>query len=75
MTRLPSLDGRQVLRALQRHGFVLDRIVGSHHILWHPEMRTSITIPMHGHRDLKPGTLRAIIRSARLSVEEFVALL
>jgi len=34
--RLPALNGRQVLQALAKAGFVVDRIVGSHHVLVHP---------------------------------------
>jgi len=37
-------------------------------------MRT-VTVPVHAGRDLKPGTLRSIIRQAGLTVEEFTALL
>jgi predicted RNA binding protein YcfA (HicA-like mRNA interferase family) len=74
--RLPVVSGRNVLRALTQAGFVVDRIVGSHHVLTHPGDRTrTVTVPVHGGRDLKPGTLRAIIRQAGLTVDEFNALL
>ncbi|HEY5300204.1 MAG TPA: type II toxin-antitoxin system HicA family toxin [Acetobacteraceae bacterium] len=74
--RLPAVNARQVLRALQRAGFVLDRIVGSHHVLAHPDdPRRTVTVPLHGARDLKLGTLRSIIRQAGFTVEEFRNLL
>lgn len=74
--RLPTVTGRQVLRALERVGFIVDRVVGSHHILAHPEdPRRAVTVPGHGARDLKPGTLRNIIRQAGLTIEEFRGLL
>lgn len=74
--RLPAVSGRAVVRALSRAGFRLDRIVGSHHVLAHPtDPRRSVTVPVHSGRDLKPGTLRAIIRQAGFSVDEFVGLL
>lgn len=74
--RLPAATGRQVLRALRKAGFVVDRIVGSHHVLAHPDdPRRAVTIPVHGNHALKPGTLRNIIRQAGLTVEEFRALL
>ena len=73
---LPVVSGRRVLRALQRAGFIVDRTAGSHHLLVHPEdSRRIVTVPVHGARDLKSGTLRAIIRQAGLTVEEFRALL
>jgi predicted RNA binding protein YcfA (HicA-like mRNA interferase family) len=64
------------VRALTRAGFVVDRIVGSHHVLVHPTDATrTVTVPVHGSRDLKPGTLRAIIRQAGYTIEEFRELL
>ena len=74
--RLPVAAGRDVVRALRSAGFVVDRIVGSHHVMNFPgdPMRT-VTVPVHAGRDLKPGTLRSIIRQAGLTVEEFTALL
>jgi predicted RNA binding protein YcfA (HicA-like mRNA interferase family) len=74
--RLPVANGGAVVRALKRAGFVVDRIAGSHHILAYPGDPTrTVTVPVHGGRDLKPGTMRAIIRQAGLSLEEFGELL
>jgi len=65
-----------VIQALTRAGFGVDRIVGSHHVLVLPGDPTrTVSVPVHSGRDLKPGTLRGIIRQAGLTVEEFVALL
>jgi predicted RNA binding protein YcfA (HicA-like mRNA interferase family) len=74
--RLPVANGRQVLRALLKAGFVVERIVGSHHVLVHPNnARRTVTVPVHAGRDLKRGTLRSIIRQAGLTVDEFSNLL
>jgi predicted RNA binding protein YcfA (HicA-like mRNA interferase family) len=74
--RLPVANGRDVVRALTRAGFVVDRIVGSHHVLAYPSDPTrTVVVPVHAGRDLKPGTMRAIIRQAGLSVEDFSDLL
>jgi predicted RNA binding protein YcfA (HicA-like mRNA interferase family) len=74
--RLPVLSGSAVICALTRAGFIVDRIVGSYHLLVHPNDPTrTVVVPMHGNRDLKPGTLRAVIRQAGFSVEEFRELL
>jgi len=74
--RLPVVNGRQVLRALGKAGFLVDRIVGSHHVLKHPgDIRRTVTVPVHPGKDLKRGTLRSIIRQAGFTVEEFVELL
>jgi predicted RNA binding protein YcfA (HicA-like mRNA interferase family) len=70
--RLPVVGGRTVVRALTRAGFVVERIVGSHHVMTFPGDPTrTVTVPVHGNRDLKPGTLRSIIRQARMTVDEF----
>jgi predicted RNA binding protein YcfA (HicA-like mRNA interferase family) len=73
---LPAVSGREVVRALQRAGFVVERVAASHLIMAHPDdPRRVVTVPVHGARDLKPGTLRSIVRQAGLSVEGFRNLL
>jgi len=42
--------------------------------LKHPD-RAPISVQVHGNRDLPPGTLRAVVRTAGLTVEEFLELL
>lgn len=76
MTKLPALTGRDVVRALQKAGFVVIRISGSHHRLEHPDdpSRTT-TVPVHAGKALKRGTLRGIIKQVGLTVDEFLALL
>ena len=74
--RLPVASGKDVVRALRQAGFIVDRIAGSHHVMVFPGDPTrTVTVPVHGARDLKPGTLRSIIRQSGLSVDEFTALL
>jgi len=60
---------------LERAGFRVVRVRGSHHFLRHQTDPSRQTIvPLH-RRDLPPGTLRAILRQARLSAEELIELL
>jgi len=75
MATLPSLTARKVVRALKRAGFAEDRQRGSHLILIHPETKARTVVPVHPGRTIKEPLLRAIIRDANLSVEEFVELL
>lgn len=72
MPRLPVLRPRRVIRALESAGFHHVRQRGSHVQL--KKGNLLVTVPMHSG-DLKPGTLRSIIRQARMSVPEFLALL
>lgn len=74
MSRLPSVSGREAARAFGKLGYELDRQVGSHMILRAatPPFRR-LTIP--DHKEIAKGTLRALIREAGLTLEEFIALL
>lgn len=74
MSTLPRVSGREVVKALRTAGYEQDRQRGSHIIvrqLAYPHRR--ITVP--DHKEIAKGTLRAIIREAGLTVEEFKALL
>jgi predicted RNA binding protein YcfA (HicA-like mRNA interferase family) len=71
---LPRISGRDAIKALTRIGYEEDRQRGSHIILRqssYPHRR--ITVP--DHKEIAKGTLRAIIREAGLTVDEFKALL
>jgi predicted RNA binding protein YcfA (HicA-like mRNA interferase family) len=72
MVRLPVLSGGQVVRAFERAGWRLVRQHGSHAILVKSGHIASLSVPQH--REVAPGTLRALIRSSGMSVAEFVAL-
>jgi predicted RNA binding protein YcfA (HicA-like mRNA interferase family) len=74
MSRLPSLRPRQVVAALERCGFIVIRIAGSHYQLFNERTRRHTTVPHH-NRDLPRGTVAAIIQQAGLTREEFLALL
>ncbi len=68
---LPVVSARECIAALQKAGFSISSQKGSH-----VKMRKgSIVVIVPNHKLLKPGTLRAIIRQAGLTVDEFVALL
>lgn len=73
MPRLPRVSGQQVVAALERAGFEVRRRRGSHTVMTRPRFRETLAIP--DHRELKPGTLRALIRKAGLTVERFEELL
>ena len=75
MAALPSLTAKKVVRAPKRAGFVEDRQRGSHLVLIHPDTRARTIVPMHAGRTIKPPLLRAILRDAKLSLDEFVELL
>lgn len=67
MPKLPVTPPRRVAAALKRLGFYVVRQEGSHLQLKRGNLL--VTVPMHTG-DLAPGTLRSILRQARLTVEE-----
>ena len=69
MPGLPVVSGAKTVRALEKAGWRKVRQKGSHAVLTKPGSIASISGPHL--RDLAPGTLRAIIRSAGLTVDEF----
>jgi predicted RNA binding protein YcfA (HicA-like mRNA interferase family) len=70
MRELPAIRPRQLIRALERAGFFVHHVRGSHHYLRHAEKPgLLITVPVH-NRDLKRGTLRAILRQAGISPDD-----
>lgn len=74
MGRLAGFSAEEVIHKLRRAGFIFDRQAkGSHEIWWNPKTRTRTTVPHHPG-DLPEGTLRAILRQAELSIEEFLKL-
>lgn len=74
MTPLPTVNGRNCIKALERAGFHMTRQSGSHVIMRRDDPKARVTVPNH-RKDLRPGTLRSIIRDSGLTVEEFVSYL
>jgi predicted RNA binding protein YcfA (HicA-like mRNA interferase family) len=72
--RLPAVTPREAVRALERCGWQLDRIRGSHQVFRHPDHRHRVVVPMHA-RDLARGTLHQIIEPSGLEHEEFLKLI
>lgn len=73
MSKLPVVSGRECVKALSKIGFYFKRQEGSHIILRRDKPFAQVVVP--DHRELDRGTLRAIIRQAGLSVDDFVNLL
>jgi len=74
MTKLPSLRGEQVIKALGKAGFQVLRQKGSHIYLIHPDGRATV-VPMHKGESVGRGVLKKILKDAEMSREEFLKLL
>ena len=76
MSVLPQITGARLVSALQKSGFVVLRQHGSHVVLRHATDRARrAVIPVHGSKAVKPGTLRAILKGAGLTIETLKQLL
>jgi predicted RNA binding protein YcfA (HicA-like mRNA interferase family) len=75
MSKVPSLNYQQVIKALRRNGWIVIRQKGSHIRLQKrlPDEMLKIIVP--AHRPIKRSTLSHILKQARLSVSEFNDLL
>jgi predicted RNA binding protein YcfA (HicA-like mRNA interferase family) len=71
---IPSVPGIKVVRALERAGFKLTRVRGSHHMMRHPDGR-AVPVPVHPGRDMPKGTLRGILAMIGMNVDDLRKLL
>ena len=65
-----ALSGKELIRILEHHGWVLLRINGSHHIYGKPDSIVRLSVPVHGNRPLKTGLLRHLLKAADLSEQD-----
>ncbi len=73
MTKLPQVRPKDLVKALEKAGFVKSRQTGSHLYLKHPDGRlTSVSI--HS-KPVPTGTLRAILKQTQLEPDELKGLL
>ena len=74
MTKIPTdLSGRALVHALEKVGFVVKRQRGSHIILRRDNPPARVVVP--DHKNLRVGTLRTILNTAGLTVDELLKLL
>ncbi len=71
MASLPALSGKEVVQVFESFGWSIARQRGSHIIMIKEGEIITLSIP--NHKEVAKGTLRSLIRSANLTVDEFVA--
>jgi len=74
MPKLPVVKASKLYRTLLKAGFYKHHQTGSHVQLKHPDGRRT-TIPFHPSKEIRRGTLKAIINDLDITVEEFIRLL
>jgi len=69
---MKSLTAKQIIRILEKHGFVLSRQKGSHMIYRHPHSKIIVPVPLHGkNKPIPIGTFLAIIKQSKIPKGEF----
>jgi len=67
--RLPRITAREIIRVLEKQGFVLSRSSGSHHI-YKNEAGLRATVPVHAGKTLHPKILQSILRDMEMTADE-----
>ena len=74
MPQLPRATADQHIKALQRDGWRVARVTGSHHILIKDGVEFHLTIPSHRGQIVKTGLLKGLLRDAGLTNDEYLEL-
>ena len=72
--KLPRVTASEIIRILERRGFILSRQSGSHKI-YKDEAGNRATVPFHSGKILHPKVLKSILKEADISIEELKELL
>jgi predicted RNA binding protein YcfA (HicA-like mRNA interferase family) len=64
---MKALRGKEMVRLLERHGWAVARVHGSHHVLKKEGEAEVITVPVHGNKTLKTGMQKAMLKTAGIA--------
>ena len=64
---MKSISGKKLCKIVEKLGWQLKRVTGSHHIYTKDNKEVILVIPVHGNRDLPIGTLKQIMKDADLT--------
>ncbi|SKB15966.1 conserved hypothetical protein [Planktothrix sp. PCC 11201] len=67
---MKSISGKNFCKILERKGWILKRIKGSHHIYQNPQNNRIVSVPVHRNQDLKLGILGVLMKTANISEDE-----
>ena len=75
MSLSPRITGSELIAALNRGGFLVVRVRGSHHFLRHESAGRTTVVPVHSGETIGPGLLHKVLRDCQLAVEDLLKLL
>lgn len=67
---MKSISGKKLCKIVEQKGWFLRKVTGSHHIYSKAEVGKILSIPVHGNKDLKIGTLKALMKIAELTEKD-----
>lgn len=65
---MKTFTGKELIKLLRDHGWEVDRIEGSHHIMTHPGREEVIAVPVHAGKTLKTGMVYGILKVAGIKL-------
>ncbi len=65
---MKQLSGKELAKLLERHGWQLKRVQGSHHIYGKDGSQARLSVPVHGNQPLKAGLLHHLLKAAGIEV-------
>jgi predicted RNA binding protein YcfA (HicA-like mRNA interferase family) len=65
-----AVSGKDFCRAIEKRGWVRRRVTGSHHIYAQPGNPVILSVPIHGNKSLKKGTLRTLLNNAGMTEDD-----
>lgn len=70
---MPAFKAREIVKILQKLGYIQKRQTGSHLMMYNPKVKRLIPIPMHT-KELKRGLVKGIIKQAESTEKKFIKL-
>jgi predicted RNA binding protein YcfA (HicA-like mRNA interferase family) len=67
---MKTVSGKEFSKILEKHGWILLRIQGSHHIYGKVGSDIRLSVPVHKNQDLKIGLLRHLLKSSGLTEKD-----
>lgn len=69
---MKSISGKKLCKIVEKKGWILKKVTGSHYIYQKPRVNNILSIPVHRNKDLKIGTLKALMKIAELSENDLL---
>jgi predicted RNA binding protein YcfA (HicA-like mRNA interferase family) len=66
---MKAMSGKEFAKLLERHGWKLKNITGSHHVYMKEGLTARISVPIHGNKSLKLGLMRHLLKISGISLE------